>query len=82
MKTEIFTASVISYNCFEDIRYKLHLGAMATHEWIKNFTIEFEEEHSSISEWENYLDSLDEDYCDWEEYLISKVEERISQEIL
>ena len=32
MKTEIFTALVISYNCFEDIRYKLRLGVMATHE--------------------------------------------------
>lgn len=93
MEEAIFTASVISYNCFEDIRYKLRLGVMTTHEWIKDFAIEFEEKYSFVEEWETYLDELNlrnendfsgvpEQHSDWEEFLINKVNEKVSQEMI
>ncbi len=82
MEEAIFTASVISFNSFENIRYKLHLGVMATHEWIKNFAIKFEQDFYNVKEWETYLDENHKDVSDWEEFLIKKVNEKVSQEMI
>ena len=78
----IFTASVISFNSFEDIRCKLRLGSMATHEWIKDFAIKFENTFGHVGEWETYLDENHKDVSDWEEFLIKKVNEQVEKENL
>lgn len=82
MEETVFTASVISFNSFEDIRYKLRLGTMATHEWIKDFAIKFEQMYAWVEEWETYLDENHKDVSDWEEFLIKKVNEQVSQEMI
>lgn len=77
MEDKIFTASVISYNCFENIMEDLQKGVMETHEWIRDFAIEFEDEFGHIDEWDIYLYENHKDIDDWEEFLIRAVWDRI-----
>lgn len=71
LQSAAFTSAVLSHNIFELVldSHKIN-GAMAAHEWVSNFAITFEENHSHIKEWQDYLLEQGGAHSDWEEYLV------------
>lgn len=77
IKEVAMITAIIVENQFDALYPELNIGAMATHDQITEWAIEFERENRHIEDWEE--ESIKRGVSDWEECVLQFIEQKIGK---